>query len=193
MKIYLTPEESQKLYDVIDRDTTIHRVRNRAIFYLAKYCALRVSELARLNLCDYNIENSHIHCRRINKSIDNDIIIYDEKVKSVLNDFYRIRCAMNIDDEHLFLSQMKKPISKQMLDCLMKEYCKQADIAEEKQHFHVLKHTRAMELLSLGFSINELQWWLGHKNVINTLEYLNDDTEVDEKVIYEKIKKGRAD
>lgn len=186
MKKYLTPEETDKLFSVIDRDFTIHRYRNRAIFYLAKYCALKVGEISILKFTDYDMENSCVHCRRLNKSIDNYIVIYDEKVKKALDEYYRVRCAMDIDSDYLFMSQMKTPISRQMLDCLMKEYCKQADIAEEKHRFHVLKHTRAMELLALGFSINEVQWWLGHKNVLSTLEYLSDDTEVNENEIYKK-------
>jgi len=190
MKKYLTPDETNILFKVVDSDSSIHRYRNRAIFYIAKYCAFRVGELSMLKCSDYDIENSCIHCRRSNKSVDNNIIIYDEKVKRAINEYYKIRRAMKIESEFLFISQKKAPISNQMLDYIMKDYCQQTNIPEEKWHFHVLKHTRAMELLSLGFSINEVQWWLGHKSIISTLEYLSDDSIVNEEEIYEKIKKG---
>ena len=41
----------------------------------------------------------------------------------------------------LFPSRRGLPISRQMLDVLMKEYAGLAAIPEDKRHFHVLKHS----------------------------------------------------
>ncbi len=43
----------------------------------------------------------------------------------------------------LFLSRRGEPISRRMLDWLMKDYAAAAGIGEGKRHFHVLKHSIA--------------------------------------------------
>ncbi|WP_279233596.1 tyrosine-type recombinase/integrase [Clostridium estertheticum] len=70
----------------------------------------------------------------------------------------------------MFLSQEKKPISRKTLDVLMKKYCHLAKISDiEKYHFHTLKHTAAVHLAESEIDIKELQYYLGHKSVTNTL------------------------
>lgn len=55
----------------------------------------------------------------------------------------------------------------------MKQYCKQAQyIHPSKWHMHVLKHTRAVNLAECGIDVDDIQFWLGHKNVANTFIYL---------------------
>lgn len=37
---------------------------------------------------------------------------------------------------------------------------------------HVLKHTRAIDLSELDLDLDDVQFWLGHKNIANTMKYL---------------------
>lgn len=187
--VYLTFGETKELFDVINKDNSKNGCRNRAIFHLAKYCALRISELAQIKIEDYVESQSGIYCNRVNRSNSNFIYIYENSTKKALNEYYRLRKTMNVDSDYLFISQKQSPISTQVLDYIMKEYCQMTSIPEEKWHFHVLRHTRAIELLKMGLNVNELQWYLGHKDIRNTVEYLK-DIEINEKEIFEKIKKG---
>ena len=68
----------------------------------------------------------------------------------------------------------------------MKYYGKNAGLPEEKSHFHVLKHTRAVELADLGLDTKEVQFWIGHKNIANTEIYLQFTT-TQQNTLYRKI------
>lgn len=63
-------------------------------------------------------------------------------------------------------------MSRKSLDKIMKYHCKRADIPESKHHFHVLRHTRAVELAECGLDTKDIQWWLGHKRISSTIIYM---------------------
>lgn len=75
------------------------------------------------------------------------------------------------DSPVLFPSRRGLPISRHMLDVLMKEYAELAAIPEGKRHFHVLKHSIATHLLDAGAELRFVQDWLGHSNIQNTVIY----------------------
>ena len=85
-------------------------------------------------------------------------------------DEYKIPPA-GTDSPVLFPSRRGLPISRQMLDVLMKEYAELAAIPEGKRHFHVLKHSIATHLLDAGAELRFVQDWLGHSNIQNTVIY----------------------
>ena len=58
------------------------------------------------------------------------------------------------------------------MDAMIKEYAKNTDIPVGKRHIHVLKHTRAIDLAELDLDLDDVQFWLGHKNIANTMKYL---------------------
>jgi len=45
-------------------------------------------------------------------------------------------------------------------------------IPERLRHFHVLKHSCGTHLASKGYNVEQIQDWLGHKNIQNTMIYL---------------------
>ena len=51
---------------------------------------------------------------------------------------------------------------------------------------HVLRHTRAIELTELEFDIDDVQYWLGHKNSENTFKYL-EYTSVLRKALFNRL------
>lgn len=183
---FLTSMERRELYRVIDNDSGTNAVRNRAIFHLGKYCALRASEIGLLRIDDYNAESETIYCRRLKNGNSNTLRIVDSDVLEALNEYLSIR---NTSMLPLFLSQEQKPISRQSLDRIMKTYCKKTSIPEDKHHFHALRHTRAIEIIETTGNIYDAQFWLGHKNVQNTLIYLRYTTKQQEQLY--KLLKGQ--
>lgn len=178
---FLTEEENSELFIRINADNSKYSLRNRAIFHLAKYCALRASEVGLITLNDYNPLTGTVHCHRLKGSKDNTLKIVDPYILSIMNQYYysTLRQALALKafckgkDKYLFISQKGGPISRKMLDAIMKKYCSRTAIPYDKHHFHVLKHTRAMELIDYPeFKLNDVQWWLGHKNISNTMLYL---------------------
>jgi integrase/recombinase XerD len=71
----------------------------------------------------------------------------------------------------VFPSKKRGPISRKMLDVLMKKYGAAARIPPSMRHFHVLKHTCATHLLERGYGVEQVQDWIGHANVQNTMIY----------------------
>lgn len=183
---YLYNEERKRLFDVIEQDRDLHFQRNKAIFYLAEYAALRASELGIIKMDDLNITNREIYFHRLKGSNNNTLRIIDEKVLKALLEYLDIRQEENIKSPYLFISQKGSPISRKSLDRLMKKYCKRANISDDKAHFHTLKHTRAIELGELGLDTKEVQYWLGHKSIKNTEIYLQ-FTSKQQDMLYRKM------
>ena len=187
---YLYMHEKNALFRAIEHDMSTHRIRNLAIFYTAEYAALRASEIGLIRMSDLNLEDisgkKQIYFKRLKNSKNNTLRIIDNKVLSVLNDYLEYRSFYGIDSDYLFTSQKGKPISRKTLHDLMKKYCKLAGIPDEKAHFHVLKHTRAVELAEAGLDTKEVQYWTGHKNIANTEIYLQFTTRQQE-TLYRKI------
>lgn len=180
---FLFEDETKRLYAAINNDTSRHKYRNKAIFYIAKYCALRASEVSLLRMSDYDTENKLLFCSRLKNSKSNVLKIVESKTLSAFEDYYF--SLSRSPEDYIFKSQENKAISRKMLDKLMKHYCSIENIDVSKSHFHVLKHTRAMELIEF-VDMRDVQFWLGHKSISNTLIYL-DYTYKAREILFKKI------
>lgn len=184
---YLYTEEKEKLYKTIDQSSSKHAIRNKAIFYLAEYCGLRASEVGLL-CTDYFVpETREIYCHRLKSGNNNTLRIIDDNVYNSLIEYLKIKNSIyTTPSKYLFTSNRGTPISRQMLDVLMKEFCAAAKICEDKAHFHTLRHTRAVELADSGLEIREIQYWLGHCDIKNTEIYLQFTSKQHDK-LYKKL------
>lgn len=182
---YLTRTETEMLFNEIAHDNSRHSLRNRAIFMVMKYCALRASEVGLLLEEEYDKVKYSLHCHRLKNSRDNIIRICEQDIVQALEEYLYIKNDIYPSSNLLFPSQMGKPISRQSLDTLMKYYCRNTTISADKQHIHVLKHTRAVELADMGMDVKDIQWWLGHKNISNTLIYMQYTT-TQQEMLYQK-------
>lgn len=169
---YLYTEEKERLYNAIEKSSSIHAIRNKAMFYLAEYCGLRASEVGLLYTDYFDPNKREIYCRRMKHGKNNTLRIIDDNVYNSLIEYLKIKDSMYSPSQYLFPSNRGTPISRQMLDVLMKKFCADANIHEEKAHFHALRHTRAIELADRGLEIREIQYWLGHIDIKNTEIYL---------------------
>lgn len=187
---YLYPNEKKALFRAIDLNTSKYQVRNKAIFYLAEYAGLRASEVGLILVSDINPDTNEIFFRRLKNSKSNRLRIIDDAVASALQDYLDYRRINSIYSEFLFPSQKGNPISRKTLDQLTKAYCRLAGLPDDKAHFHVLKHTRAVELADLGLDTKEVQFWIGHRNIANTEIYLQFTT-TQQNTLYQKMEQLR--
>lgn len=168
---FLTSDELSRFWNVVENDISRYRVRNEALMRVAYECALRVSEVNHLQVGDYNPYNHTIYCNRLKHGESNTIRLLDSKTVEILELHLRQRKATSLND-FIFLSQKGNYISRKTLDKLMKYYCRLAEIEDiSKHHFHTLRHTRAIELAEVGADLKELQFYLGHKRLENTMLY----------------------
>lgn len=168
---YLSDLEKEALFKVIQNDNSLHSIRNKAIFYLAEYGALRASEVGMIKVSDFNRSARTIYFRRLKGSKNNTLRILEPRVYDSLIEYLNHRSTADIDSDLLFLSQKGTPISRKTLDDIMKKYCLMAGIPKEKAHFHALKHTRAVYLADMGLDTKEIQYRTGHKRIQNTEIY----------------------
>ncbi len=157
----LTADETRRLFAVIKRE------RDRAMFLLAYRHGLRASEIGMLHVTDVDLKKLRVMIRRVKGSLPGEHPLQPDEAKAIKAWLK----ARDTDSPILFTSVRNEPISRRGLDWLMKQYGELAKLPQDKQHFHVLKHSVATHLLDAGADIRFVQDWLGHANIQNTLIY----------------------
>jgi len=160
---FLTLEETRRLFKAIGDDK-----RNRALFLLAYRHGLRASEIGLLRKDDLDLKSLRLVIHRLKGSHSGTHPLQPDEVK-VIKSYLRSR--HDPSSPILFPSRRGEPISRRMLDWLMKDYGASAGLAQSKRHFHVLKHSIATHLLEAGADLRFVQDWLGHANIQNTTIY----------------------
>jgi site-specific recombinase XerD len=158
---FLTPDEIVRLFSVMESK------RDRAIFLIAYRHGLRASEVGHLRSTDLDLTRFRIRLYRLKGSHGGEHPMQPDEVKAIKS-YLRSR---NDNSPILFPSNRREPISRKMLDVLMKRYSEDAKIPKDKRHFHVLKHSIATHLLDAGADLMFVKDWLGHARVDNTLIY----------------------
>ena len=158
---FLTLDETKRLFSVIADK------RDKAIFLLAYRHGLRASEVGLLKESDIDFKKLRLMLHRLKGSLSGEHPLQADEAR-VLKAHLKSRV---IDSPFLFPSRRGLPISRSMLDVLIKNYGECADIPKDKRHFHVLKHSIATHLLDAGAELRFLQDWLGHANIQNTVIY----------------------
>jgi integrase len=158
---FLTEAETKKLIGEISSK------RDKAIFLLAYRHGLRASEIGLLQRNDFDDKQLRLNIHRLKGSLSGVHPLQADEVR-ILKSYLRTR-----EDSlpYLFPSRKGAPISRAMLDVLIKDYGEKAKLPDDKRHFHVLKHSIATHLLDTGADIRFVQDWLGHANIQNTVIY----------------------
>ena len=186
---YLTVDEFNELIAKIPEVDSSSKFmkRNLTLFLIAEYCGLRASEVGAIEFTDYRPKDNTLFCKRRKESASNTLRLEDSRVAKAMEEFYNERIANPLHGKFIFASKSERPIDRRTLHTLMKFYCSFTSISPDKWHFHALKHTCAMKLIDYyHFDVRDVQWWLGHKYISNTMIYLNYSTNAQSR-LYEKI------
>ena len=147
---FLTEDELKRLFKTIADDGD---KRNRALFLIGYRHGLRASEIGLLQVSDIDFQKMRLTVRRLKGSYSGVNPIQPDEAR-YLKAYLKERQSAA---PYLFLSNRGLPISRQMLDVLMKKYGELAKIPSDKRHFHVLKHSIATHLLDAGADIKLVQ------------------------------------
>ncbi len=158
---FLTLDETRRLFSGITDK------RDKAIFLLAYRHGLRASEIGLLRVSDLDLKRLRVMLHRLKGSLSGEHPLQADEARA-LKAWLKSR---ETDSPILFPSRRGLPISRQMLDVLMKSYAEEAAIPKDKRHIHVLKHSIATHLLEAGADLRFVQDWLGHSNIQNTVIY----------------------
>lgn len=158
---YLTQDELKRLLKVITDK------RDKAIFLIAYYHGLRACEVGMLRVEDVDLPRGRIRIERAKHSQGGEYVMQGDETK-LLRAWLRERKDNN---PILFPSNRGTPITRRMLDYLIRKYGRIAEIPPDKRHFHVLKHSICTHLLDAGADLRFVQDWVGHVNIQNTVIY----------------------
>ncbi|MGD9590550.1 MAG: site-specific tyrosine recombinase XerD [Pyrinomonadaceae bacterium] len=164
---FLNPAEIERLLAAPDVSTETG-LRDRAILELMYACGLRVSELCGVKLRDLDIDAGILtttgkgsKTRRV--PVGSSAI---EWVKSYLN---LRRKHEDLDVQTLFVTPHGRPLNRQMIHKMIKEYSKKCGL--EGVSPHTLRHSFATHLVQNRADIRSVQQMLGHADISTTQIY----------------------
>lgn len=198
-KAYFNEKEIKNFFNELDKCIEVSKstgekqykraVRNKAIFATMYYCALRVTEVCTLKTKSYNRKEGTIYCDRINGSKNNKLKI--KKGYEFVKESLDLHIKENNPGIYIFtaLNNEDKPISRKTVNVLFYKTCKEVGLEYAKMNSFLLRDSMAMHLVKRGLTSIELQYWLGHSNLLSTQKYFKDldDKNIDIEEIYKKM------
>jgi site-specific recombinase XerD len=160
--------------------------RDRVLLLLAIQTGLRVSEIIGLR-CEHVVLGSGAHVRCTGKGRKQRSTPLRKDVARSLRAWMIEECRGR-DDDHLFLSTRRGPLSRDAIEHLVAKHVEVASrscltLRRKRITPHVLRHTAAMELLQSGVDRSVIALWLGHESLETTQIYLHADMAMKEKAM----------
>lgn len=168
---FLSEQEYQQLLRAAS-----HNIRDATIIELFLQTGMRLSELARLTLSDVEIP------KRITREPDNtgmvrilrkrgktQTIPLNYKACQAIASYLKVR--PNVEDDTLFVTKFKTPMSKRAVQYTITKYLQEVGITDASTH--TLRHTMATHHVARGTDIRTLQETLGHERLETTAIYVS--------------------
>lgn len=161
--------------------------RNRAIFWLFYDTGIRVSELCGLRVGDVDRKRGLILVNG-KGSKERRIALGQNCQRHLFHYLDRHRPGEvelaewgNGSEDHLFLSETRRPLTKNGIEMLFKRVRERAGITNKRISPHILRHTFAIRYLILGNDPFSLQELLGHEDMATVKLYMHmNDTTIQE-------------
>jgi integrase/recombinase XerD len=157
-------------------------IRNKAMMELLYAAGLRISELINLKFSNINIEECFL--KIIGKGLKERLVPFSPRAKKFLNKYLKIRKQIRNENENVFVSRLRKKISRSEFWRQFKNIIKNTNI-EKKITPHTFRHSFATHLLMGGADIRFVQEILGHISISTTQIY----THISKQQILQKYKK----
>jgi len=159
-------------------------VRNRAILWVFYDSGIRVSELCGLRVGDVDrkqgiltVKGKGSKERRIalGQNCQRNLWYYLDRYRP---DQEELTEWGNPDEDHLFLSETRAPLTRNGITLLFARLKERSGITGKRISPHILRHTFAIRYLVLGNDPFSLQELLGHEDISTVKNYMhmNDET-----------------
>jgi len=171
------PRRERKLPTVLSKEEIKRMIeatknpKHRLLIELAYGSGLRVSEVVKLKLRDFDFENRSILVRQGKGKRDRKTILPENLIS-------RIRECFNEKDgkEFLFPAYKNSHLSIRSAQKIVKCSAELANI-DKNVYVHALRHSFATHLLENGFDLKHISELLGHKRLETTQIYLHTSAE----------------
>lgn len=164
----LTIEELRSLIKAPDRKS-FTGFRDYVIIHVLIDCMLRIGELSRLKVDDFDFENKTVTVRaKIAKNRKTRTLPLKPLTLRLVRELIRIN--EDFQTEYVFLSNYGDPITR---DHFRKRLNEHAEVAKIKKnvHPHLLRHTSATLFLEDGGDMSHLRLLLGHADLRMVMRY----------------------
>jgi integrase/recombinase XerC len=164
-----TAEQTNKLVDGVGADTfeRPHPERDLVIFELLYGCGLRISELAGINLDDFDRSERWVRVR--GKGRKERQVPYGSKAAGALDRYLAVRAAKP-GERSLLVNHHGTRLSDRGARGIVKFYARMIS-GDGSLHPHSLRHAYATHLLADGADLRGIQELLGHARLATTQKY----------------------
>ena len=149
--------------------TCLVKLRDKAIVEVLYCTALRISELAALNILDVNLTEGLLSVRKGKGGGDRQAVLNDSAVK-FLKKYLKIRRKIPDESESLWINYKGNRLSSQYIRIMIRKTAESAGV-KNPSNPHAWRHGLATELLRRGASIRDVQVFLGHASIKTTQIY----------------------
>ncbi len=157
-------------------------LRDKALLELLYATGVRVSELISLQVADVNLKLDYIRCHAAGKE---RVIPFSQAAHIALDRYMsQGRAGLCKETDFLFTNYQGKPLSRQGVWKIIKQYAKMAGINKEIAP-HMIRHSFATHLLENGADLRAVQEMLGHSAISTTQMYIPKDA-IRLKEVYEQ-------
>jgi molybdate transport system regulatory protein len=168
---HLTEDELDRLtYEFqqwFEKTRGVVRSRYWLVFLFLRYTGARITEVLSIDETrDIDFKNSTVRLitlKRINKAKQHRVIPIPDRL---ISEYLRVVKLFPSIEQKAF------KLKKNNFLIVFKKLCKKANIPAKIAHPHVLRHTRAIELIRNGIPVTAVQTILGHSSLNTTAMYL---------------------
>ena len=151
-------------------------LRNRLMFALAYYGALRREELTGLRVSDLDVAHRLISVRpETSKGGRGRVVAYPDAATPALANYLVRRHELDRGAGPLFLSESdrnpRQPLTKWTWSKVVERLARQAGV--EGFSTHTLRHLRLTHLARTGWQMHEIATYAGHRNPQTTAQYIH--------------------
>ncbi len=190
LPVYL---KEQEVNDLLENFSSQNYFRDYAIFMVILSAGLRISEVASLNLTDFQGDSLRVQ----GKGGKERIVFLSPVAQEAVEEYLRHREKSfktqpdQAPDQALFLSQRRQQrMAVITLQKMMQRSFSAAGYGDRKLSAHKLRHTAATHLLKEGVNLRVIQEILGHESLSTTQIYTHVESE-DLRLAAQKSKLGQ--
>ena len=167
-KLALLQEEFRNFYDHSPGNVAKSRARNYIIFLFLRFTGARISEVMNIDDTeDINVRENEVTLKTLKRHKKKGIKRLVPIPPEIISEALRIKEIYPDYRGKLFKGNVGS------FQRIFKKLCIKCNIPEENAHPHILRHTRAIEMVRAGVPLTIVQKLLGHARLTTTAIYLN--------------------
>jgi integrase/recombinase XerD len=165
-RVVLTEDEVRKILDQPNL-SSMTGIRDRTILEVFYSTGIRLEEMVNLTIYDCDLQGGLLRVNKGKFAKDRVIPLGRHAVRFLKEYITHVRPHHTRENKairNLFVNQSGKPLSKVIIEIVVRNYAREAGI-QKKVTPHIFRHTFATQLVKNGADITAVQKMLGHSDL----------------------------